>query len=57
MQIKADREGVSAIRELCNVALKAGGLANLAPITQVLACLVHPDKPKNEPEKPEPEKE
>ena len=49
MQIKADREGASAIRELCNIALKAGGLVNLAPITQVLACLEHPDKPKPEP--------
>jgi hypothetical protein len=51
MQIKADKKGAEAVRQLCDVALRSGGLANLAPITQVLACLDHPDKPKPEDEK------
>lgn len=46
MQIEADKEGADLIRQLCDVALKSGGLANLAGITQILACLYHPDKPK-----------
>jgi hypothetical protein len=46
MKITADEEGKEAIRQLCDVALRSGGLKNLAPITQVLkATLDDVDKP------------
>ena len=49
MQIKVDKEGAEVIKQLCDVALRAGGLNSLAGITQVLTCLEHPGKPKQEP--------
>lgn len=54
MNIKTDREGADAIRSLCDVALKSGGLANLAGITQILACLDYPGRKMPIPTKPEP---
>jgi len=53
MQIKVDKEGAEVIKQLCDVALRAGGLNSLAGITQVLTCLEHPGKPKPEPVVPE----
>ena len=49
MQIKTDREGAKIIKQLCHTALLHGGMDNLAGVTQVLANLDHPDKPKPEP--------
>lgn len=49
MQIKTDKEGTVVIKQLCDVALKSGGLSNLGGITRVLACLNHPDRPKPQP--------
>ena len=49
MQIKVDKEGAEVIKQLCDVALRAGGLSNLGAISRVLTCLDHPDKPKQEP--------
>jgi len=58
MQIKADKEGAEAIRGLCDCALKTAGLANLPIVTNVLANLDHPDKPRPKPvpEKPDEDK-
>lgn len=44
MQITADKKGAAAITELCNLALKTGGLANLPPVTEILTCLEYPGK-------------
>jgi len=55
MQIKTDREGAVVIRELCDIALKQGGLQSMAGITRVLTCLDHPDKPRNPVPEPGPE--
>ena len=44
MNIKADKEGKEAITQLCDVALKAGGLQNLAPITNILKAVSDGDK-------------
>lgn len=56
MQIKTDKQGADAIRALCDIALKSGGMANLAGITQVLACLDYPGRKMPIPTKPEPGK-
>jgi len=57
MQIKTDKEGAEAVRGLCDIGLRHGGLNMVAGITQVLTCLDHPGKPKPEPVVPEkPEK-
>ena len=45
MKITADKEGAEAIRKLCDIALRAGGMANLGCVN-ILNCLEHPDKPK-----------
>jgi len=37
MIIKADKEGIQAVQQLCDIALKQGGLQNLAVIQSVLA--------------------
>ena len=50
MFIKADKEGAEVIKQLCDVALRAGGLSNLGVISNVLNSLDHPGKPKPEPE-------
>ena len=39
MEIKADKEGKEAIRMLCDVGLKVGGLQNLQGVLQVLNCI------------------
>jgi hypothetical protein len=54
MKITADQEGVQAIRDLCDCALKAGGLANVGCL-KVLQCLDQLGKPK-QPITPEPER-
>lgn len=55
MQIKTDKEGAVAIRALCDIALRQGGLQAMGGIAEVLNCLDYP-KPKPEPV-PEPDKE
>jgi hypothetical protein len=37
MIIKADKEAIQAIQQLCDIALKAGGIQNLQGIQAVLA--------------------
>jgi hypothetical protein len=54
MFIKTDKEGAQVIRDLCDVALRAGGMANLAIITRTLNSMDFPGKPVPKPE-PEPE--
>ena len=44
MNIKADKEGKEAITQLCDVALKTGGIQNLAPITNILKAVSDGDK-------------
>lgn len=39
MKISADKEGINAIRDLINVALKAGGISNLQFSVNVLNCI------------------
>lgn len=39
MQIVADAEGFAVVQELCNLALKAGGLQNLNSVNAILAGL------------------
>ena len=53
MLIKTDKEGAEVIRDLCDVALRAGGMANLAIITRTLNSMDFPGKPVPKPE-PEP---
>jgi len=36
MKIKADKEGINAIKELLNIALTAGGINNLAQVNEIL---------------------
>lgn len=36
MEIKADKEGIEAIKQLCDIALKHGGLANHNPVAMIL---------------------
>lgn len=36
MKIKADKEGISFIKDLCNLALKAGGISNLNEVNKLL---------------------
>lgn len=40
MKISVDKEGRAMINQLCDVALKAGGIQNLNGITQILASIV-----------------
>lgn len=40
MKITVDKEGRAAINQLCDVALKAGGLQNLNGITNVLSSVI-----------------
>lgn len=45
MIIQADEEGKKAVVQLCDIALKVGGLQNLRSANQILACLTDaPDK-------------
>lgn len=39
MKISVDKEGQIAIQELCDVALKSGGMANLPRVGQILASV------------------
>ena len=39
MIIKADKDGMEVIKQLCDIALKTGGLQNLVGIQAVLAGL------------------
>ena len=48
MKITADKEGVEVIRQLCDVALRAGGLHNLAAITPVLQMIQELATPEQE---------
>ena len=40
MKIVVDKEGKDAINQLCDVALKQGGIRNLDPITEILSSTV-----------------
>lgn len=39
MKIKTDRQGSEAIQQLCDLALKTTGLANLKAINDILASI------------------
>ena len=39
MIIEADKEGVEVVKQLCDIALKQGGIQNLKGVTEVLAAL------------------
>ena len=52
MRIIVDGDGRLAINQLCDVALKAGGIANLNSITQILASTVE-EKPAPTPTPPD----
>ena len=56
MKIQTDPEGRKAIEALCDVALKAGGIKNLAGITQVLTS-IRMIKPEPEPVRTDDSKE
>jgi len=45
MKIEADKEGAIAIRQLCDVALRAGGLTNMQGVTQILNGLKESKEP------------
>lgn len=47
MIIQTDKEGKGMIEQLCDIALKSGGLQSLNGITQILSSI----KPLPEPEK------
>ena len=60
MIIKVDKEGQSVIEQLCDIALKQGGIQNLKQINltlQSMELLPEPEKEdKKEPDKKEPDK-
>ena len=39
MKIEADKDGIKAVQQLCDVALKSGGVANLQGVAAVLNSL------------------
>ena len=49
MIIIVDKEGRKAVEEMCDVALKAGGLANLKGIQQVFMALKQLKEPEQTP--------
>ena len=44
MKIKADKTGIEVIKQLCDLALKQGGLQNLNAVTQVLQSIEEIEK-------------
>ncbi len=49
MKIMADKEGKQRIEQLCDVALKAGGLQNRLGINRVMDCIeLIKEKPKKD---------
>ena len=48
MEIKADKEGKEAIKALCDVGLKVGGMSNLQGVLQVLKCIEEPEPEKTD---------
>lgn len=51
MILKVDKEGKSAIEQLCDVALKQGGLANFNPVGLVLNSIEIIPEPKKKSDK------
>ncbi len=39
MLIKADKEGQDAIIKLCDIALKTGGIPNMAPVNSIMTSV------------------
>jgi len=50
MKITTDIEGLAAIKSLCDIALKAGGIQNLNPITNILRTVEMFEKCDSNPE-------
>ena len=58
MILKADKEGKSVVEQLCDIALKQGGLSNFNQVGLTLKSIELLPEPKKEPDKePEPKKE
>ena len=48
VKIQTDKEGWEAIQQLCNIALKVGGLDNMPAVTTILQAVKEIPKEKSE---------
>ncbi len=51
IEIKVNEEGREAVQALCNVALKASGIANLGAVNQILTAVVLTEPAEDDKEK------
>lgn len=53
MKLSCDKEGADAIAKLCDLALKAGGLQNMAAVKAIMGSIQLIEEKKEDEKKPE----